>query len=698
MLGILYLVLCLTVGWGICTFAFPNLYAVATETYDKKKLSLSPYLMLYPVWFLVGTLALTWSTYLLAIIFTNRQNPLILANAIVIALAILGSFLAAFFYIRNNNRINIDLYSNNKRVFYVELILLLGILSLAIILMWTTFFIKDNKLYVGLSVFSDFSPHIGMIRSFSHGNNFPTTYSHYAGEDIRYHFMFQFLVGNLEFLGMRLDYAFNIPSIMGFVSAFLMLYVLVLKMTGSIKVGILSCLFFAFRSSKSLFTYLAKLPKGTNYLEALKKNIEFIGDTPNENWGLWNLNVYCNQRHLAFGLTGMFFIIILFLPHIYDTFETFKTYHIERVELARNNGPEYNVITNFFAYVRFMFFTKEGWAITDWRLSIAGGIILGSLSFFHGSAVIACLLVLFMVAVLARRRLEFLVLAIITLILSLLQSNCFIEGSAIGMELLYGFIAENKSIFGVASYLGRLIGILPFIILASLCFEKGVHRYLMLAFSAPLIFALHVSLTVDVTVNHKYIMMSCILLGIFAANLVRKMLSSKDFVIKVVAILLIIGLTSTGIYDFTTVLRRNKPHRAIVLDMDDELTNWITQNSDSKDIFLSSNYALNQVVLGGAMLYQGWQYFAWSAGYNTEYRDVMVKAMYEAKTSTELDQYVKQNNISYIIVDHDNRVSGSYKLNEGNIKATYRCVYIEGEGNSEIAIYDTHDPIFSLDY
>jgi len=182
MLGILYLLLCFTVGWGICTYVFPNLYTIATVTYDKKKLPFSPYLMLFPVWFLTGTLALTWTTYIMATIFKDKQMPLLISNAIVMSLAVLASVLMAFFYLKKGNSNKINFYSNNKRVFYAELVLLLGIISLAIILMRTTFFIKNNQLFVGISVFSDFSPHIGMIRSFSHGNNFPTTYSHYAGE------------------------------------------------------------------------------------------------------------------------------------------------------------------------------------------------------------------------------------------------------------------------------------------------------------------------------------------------------------------------------------------------------------------------------------------------------------------------------------------------------------------------------------
>ena len=48
------------------------------------------------------------------------------------------------------------------------------------------------------------TPH-GNDAIFFQRNNFPTQYPHYGGQDVKYHFMFQFLVGNLEYLGFRLD-------------------------------------------------------------------------------------------------------------------------------------------------------------------------------------------------------------------------------------------------------------------------------------------------------------------------------------------------------------------------------------------------------------------------------------------------------------------------------------------------------------
>lgn len=697
MIGILYLILCFSLGWVICNYGYPDLVQITKTSYTKQKIYFSPYLLFFSVWFIVGTLAMTWATYITAYIFAGMEEPLLYANGIIMPIAIIIIMIYMFIRYRRGgtstkkssfNRIiksenSMSLLCDNERVRNIELILFLGITALAFILMWRTFFVKDGELYVGVSVFSDFSPHIGMIRSFSYGNNFPTSYSHYAGSDIKYHFMFQFLVGNLDYLGLRIDYAFNIPSILSLISAFILLYLLALKITGKISAGLLSCMFFAFRSSKAIFTFLANIPEGTGIIQALNENNSFIGDTPHEDWGLWNLNVYANQRHLAFGLGLIFFIIIIFLPRAYETGEAIKR------KLVKLKGEQYKIKESIGDIIRYTFFSIEGWSVVNLRYSVVSGILLGSLSFFHGSAVIGCILVLFVVAIIAKHRLEFVILAAITIAIALIQSDFFIEGSAAKFEYLFGFIAENKTMFGVASYLERLLGILPLVLLVAFFLQKFVDRHIMIAFTLPLIFAFTISLTVDVTVNHKYIMLSCILLGIYAAGLLVKLLERRKWIIKVAGLALIIVMTSTGIYDFMTVIKKNTPETSIVLNLDDPLTKWIDTNSDSKDIFVTSNYSINQVVLGGAMLYQGWQYFGWSAGYDTIYRDSMVKQMYEASSPRELDKLVKANNIRFIIVDYDNRYSLDYTLNEENIRNTYTSVYDEGEGQWNVSIYDT---------
>ncbi|NLY48963.1 MAG: hypothetical protein GX059_08100 [Clostridiales bacterium] len=633
-------------------------------------------MLLIPAWFVTGVLAVTWPVYLVALAFSNAGEPLLIGNLVVMPIALLFVIYAYIRLVIMKRGPGYRLLCNDKKTAVMEALIVFLVSVLATVLMWTTFYARDGRLNIGVSVFSDFSPHIGMIRSFSYGNNFPTSYSHYAGEDIKYHFMFQFLAGNLEFLGLRIDYAFNLPSMLSFISAFMLLYVLAVKITGRMLTGGLALWFFAFRSGKALFEYISEIPKGVSIWETLAINTDFIGKTTHEDWGLWNLNVYCNQRHFAFGLSVMFFLIIMFLPHLYEMIDA----------LQRKKG--------FSNKTRHIFFSGQGWKIGNVRYPVFLGILLGSLAFFHGSAVIGCLLVLFVIAILATRRLEFLITAVITVLLSTLQSSCFINGTAVKPEFLFGFIAQNKTLFGVLSYLDRLLGVLIPVIIIAFIFGDTVHRFLITAFAAQLIFAFTVSLTVDVTVNHKYVMMSCILLGIFSALLVTRMLESRKAAVGIAAAALIIMLSATGIYDFTTVIRKNSRIGPIVLNMDDPLTEFVINNSDSRDIFLTGAYSINQVVFGGAMLYQGHQYYAWSAGYDTYYRDIMVRRMFEAQTPEELDELVKENNISFIIIDSVSRESDDYILNEDNIRATYECVYEAGEGYSNVAVFDTSKRIY----
>ena len=130
-------------------------------------------------------------------------------------------------------------------------ILLFGLLTVFITyMMFYVFYIKDGILYSGLTVYGDYAPHTAMMRSFSAGNNFPTQYPHYGGADVKYHFMFQFLTGNLEYLGMRMDFAYNIVSTLSLVGFLMLLYQLALRITGKMCCGVLALFLFFFRSGK----------------------------------------------------------------------------------------------------------------------------------------------------------------------------------------------------------------------------------------------------------------------------------------------------------------------------------------------------------------------------------------------------------------------------------------------------------------
>jgi hypothetical protein len=290
-------------------------------------------------------------------------------------------------------------------------------------------------------------------------------------------------------------------------------------------------------------------------------------------------------------------------------------------------------------------------------------------------------------AIASDHRLEYAITALITIAFTLFATKFFIDGSVVTPKYYFGFLADIRTAAGAWEYIMTLCGILPFVLLAAFVLSDGTGKWIWFAFTAPFILAFTTSLTIDVTVNHKYIMMSLMLLAIPAANFLVWLWERAGAWPKIVCVLLIFVLTATGLYDLRTVIRRNdiKSHRYLELRDDDPITEWVAENATSQDIFLSPYYSLNNFVMGGAMLYYGWPYYAWSAGYDTPGRQEKVTAMYESTSSLELIELVRENNIRFIVVDDDARNSTEYKLNEIIIQMTYQKVFEYGN----TAIYDT---------
>ena len=51
----------------------------------------------------------------------------------------------------------------------------------------------------------------------------------------------------------------------------------------------------------------------------------------------------------------------------------------------------------------------------------------------------------------------------------------------------------------------------------------------------------------------------------------------------------------------------------------------------SEDLLLTPEYSMSEVTMSGVMMYCGWPYYAWSAGYNTNYRAGVATEMYRQK-------------------------------------------------------------------
>lgn len=682
MLGILYILLCVLCGVALCSFFFKNLRQPAVES------GLPAFLVELPAWYLTGSLFMTWMVYLLAYVFQEKPEPLLFGNliawflgvAVIAAVGIFGKGFQKFrFSIKGIRNFFFgeteESQEKERQKEYGPVLYVLAAVVFVSFLMFLTLKWEDGSTYVGYSVFSDFAPHIGMIRSFSVSDNFPTQYAHFAGEDIRYHFMFQFMVGNLEYLGLRLDFAFNLPSIFGMVAVYMLLFVLVVRLTKSRLCGYLTALLFTFRSSFTLFRYMAEQEKG-NVLKALLTNTEFLGYTQNENWGLWNLNVYCNQRHLAFALAMLVLAVLMFLPYVERMGE-----HLLAVQ---GEGETVSVRKE---QLKTFFFTKTAFGVLDVKFAVGMGLFLGALAFWNGSVLVATLAMLFFMAAVSVYRLDYLIAAVLALVLYFCQSALFVEGSVVSPSYYFGFLAENKTIWGVLIFIVELTGIVLFVAIAGAALVKGTKRYMLLVFLVPFILAFTLSLTGDITVNHKWVMMSLMLVSMFAALALTKLFQSGDWFRRGIAIVLLVVLTATGMYDLTTIVKRNENY--LVFADDDPVTNWIMEHATTEDMFLTPYYSINRVVMGGAMLYFGWPYYAWSAGYDTYARDAEVKKMYQASTTEELKRLIEKNDIRYIIVDYDCRTSSEYDVREDVIEAAYETVFECDQNEWMVRIFDT---------
>ena len=661
MLGIIYCLLAILIGKEVAGMFF------VSENRNKSTRT-NQFWILASGALGTGLLIFGWITYMIswAASALGAEKPLIYGNLAVMAGA--AVFLALLYgrrYRKENSILSEyeQALIHDKKQFRKELILLVILAVFLTWIMFYVFYIKDGVLYSGYTVYGDYAPHTAMMRSFSLGNNFPTQYPHFGGQDVKYHFMFQFLVGNLEFLGLRLDFAYNIVSILALLAFLMMLYNLALRITGSFAASVMTIVFFFFRSALTFFV-LEHLQAG-DLMETFRNNMNFIGYTPNENWGLWNFNVYLNQRHLAFGLLIVTLALWMFL---------------EWVDAGcAHEEKGWNWLTG-------RIFSREAWKSRNLENALMAGMMLGLTSFWNGAAVIGGLLILFGFAAFSDGKLDYLVTAIAAVVFAELQAKVFIWGDAVSTSFYWGFLAEDKSLHGVLWFLLQMSGVFFLGALVLLYFLKDRRqRVLLTSFLFPLIFAFCISLTPDIAVNQKYIMISYAFVAMFWGWAFVK-LFQKGIWRKLAAVVLAICLTITGIYDFVIIVRDNGPGRRVSVNLNSALTDWLAENLTSEDLILTPEYSINEVTMAGVMMYMGWPYYAWSAGYDTYRRADIAKTIYSSTDENTVKKLVKQEKITYILFE-DGMTFEETECREDTIAEAFRLVYQSEDGR--IRIYET---------
>lgn len=743
-MALLYILLSICLGAGIVLCLKPY-WQVRVETLNGQTSTVSPAFLLIPSSYLIGTLILSWAVYFIATAFRNYEKPLLYANLISFLLSFL--FLV-FLAVLKRDLIKRFLYNFRKYGISFNIKNTEWFIIISSTIFWTfficrSFYSEGDVLRVGVSAFSDFGAHLPVIRSFSAGKNFPAQYPHFPDGTIQYHFMFYFMAANLEYLGLPLPHALNIPSILSLVSFNMLLYSLCTFLTKKPFAGLLSCFLSAFRSSFAFFTFLNGFSNISDFIFAVANNRnsdgsyrEHIGNTLHEDWGLWAQKVYVNQRHLSFAF-GLFIVVLfLMLPLFIET-----TGQMNKFIGSKRRKKVHSKLKGgiFSQYIKTVLFSREAWTTRSLIPCILSGLILGLTAYWNGAVVIAGISILFIMAALSGHKLEYLVTAIITFVLSFIQSRVF-SGSNTGVvSIKYnpGFLAESGKLKHIFPYYTELLGVFPFVlagifilyaacrkkwsglllsllsiiilksfmpsmgqlwsflitVLLAACYAFLIYRsnmdvktislWLVPVFIAPIILATTLQLTPDVTVNHKYIILSVILLNIPVSDLLTELFKSKTAL--VISLCLIILLTCTGFVDMITLYNLDK--NCVSYNQNDPVQVWVQKETNPEDIFLThymTHYgAPMSIMLAGRSVYNGYPYFTITAGYDIRKREECMKRIYSADNSNELRNLAISEGIDYIVIEDQNRTAAEYDLNEDIFYETFSVAF----QNNNITIF-----------
>ena len=284
MLSILYLLLCMLVGFALVIVLVPRVMQrkILTTIGERAR---NPFFALFPACFLSGTALMTWMVYIAGCLLRDTEHPLCYANAVVMPLAAVGSVIAI---VCVRKRVRFQEFVRSLRPTTSEMVYFAVSLSVSVVLMIASFRVIHGDMCIASPVVEDFALHINLIRSFSVWEKMPAQFPYFTGAGINYHFMMDFLAGNLELLGLRIDFAYNVPSILAMTAFFCGVYECFFRLCGKKNYCHFVWLLVMFRSSLGIFRFLQD--NQGNLREAFRLNRTYMGATDYEWWGIYQSN------------------------------------------------------------------------------------------------------------------------------------------------------------------------------------------------------------------------------------------------------------------------------------------------------------------------------------------------------------------------------------------------------------------------
>jgi hypothetical protein len=480
-----------------------------------------------------------------------------------------------------------------KRLSEVVFILILLIFSWW--LMFHTFAYDPGRqqILISTKAWSDFGALLPLIRFFSFGFSWPLQHPLFSGEPIRYHFLFYALVGGLEKIGLPIHLALNIPSLIGFFALLLLIYYSGRVFFGQRLVGFLAVILFLFNSSFSFLDFFRRYHFSD--LFSLSHFVSFRPWNDSLITAFWNLNIYTNQRHLAFS-----FALVLFL-----------------------------VIILYQRRLKLIYFT---------------GFILGVLVLTNQAAfLIACLFVFsFFIFQPSLRLVLFLsFFGIIPWVLFYRLTNTF---PALPVYEPGYLAAHPLSITGFIKFWWMNLGLSLITIPLGLLFSPRRVRLfvipLLIIFIAPSLFRF----SADMVNNHKFFNFFVLFGNLYTSWVLVKIWSFKP-PYRLVVIPLFALLIAGGIVDIFPV---KNDYFIRLPDIKSNPDAQFFLRTPPGSVVLNSTWFYHPASLAGRPIYNGYSYFTWSYGYNQVARENSAISIYASPDLTTACRQLQAARISYV--------------------------------------------------
>ena len=500
---------------------------------------------------LVGLLVSSWFTYLAGLAFFWTSRPLLWANLLffVAAVALLswpkwkGRIVKRTSGEAYPKRSNLYL-PRSRGSSIADWLLIAGYVVLVSWMMFASFNSKAGKLQIANPEYSDFGPNTALMQSFAVGHNFPTEYPHFSGDRIRYHFLFYFQAGNLEFLGLDPAWSLNLLSITTLVAMLVIVMTLGEVLFNSRGVGRLGSLLFFFFGSLSYVPFLRKQASVHGAFEAITHVREYLptifpyrGDA----WGTWSQVTYLNQRHFPSAI-GILLLVLVFLVIRYRAVaaKRAKARAATQTMADQPNGlpdtapvsvsanPRGDVRESQIEMPSVSVATQstEETAITaepfiaTLPLFIFSGVLLGLLPMWNSAVFIAAAAILGLLFILCPQRLQMLALAVTAGLIALPQMVFLATGSARAQMpklLHWGYTIDHPTALNVVKYLGFIFGFKWLLIALALVFATSLQRRFFLAALSLLAVAFCFQFTIESLANQKFVHIWVIIANLFVA-------------------------------------------------------------------------------------------------------------------------------------------------------------------------------------